>query len=213
MKPVDATAGRFPGRRVVTVLLLAGAVAAGVFHVFRSPVPDSQPDALTEMIRDDLEREGAVLRIRDDGTIFSGYLVSHYPDGTLRSRSRVVDGKLHGLSEGWYADGTPEIREAFHEGVSHGVRYRWHPNGEMASRTEIEDGRLHGEYRFWREDGTLFQLMSMRDDRVHGVSKAYFPSGYLQARAEVDRGVVIRRESWDDGIMSDEGKNPNSENL
>ncbi len=213
MKPFDSTAKRTPGRRPFIRLLLAAGLVAGGILILRSLLPDPEQEALTELTRADLEREDEVLRIRDDGTIFSGYLVSHYPDGTLRSRSRVVDGRLHGLSEGWYADGTPEISEQFREGVSHGVRLRWHPNGEMASRAEIADGQLHGDFRRWRADGTLWQVIRMRENQPHGLSKAYFPSGYLETRTEMERGAVVRQEFWEDGIMSDLGENPNAASL
>ena len=213
MKEVDSTERRSPGRKGLLLLLLVAGVAGGILLAIELLRPDSATATIAELTREALERDGEVLRIRDDGTIFSGYLVSHYPDGTLRSRSRVVDGRLHGLSEGWYADGTPEIREEFRAGLSHGVRLRWHPNGEMASRAEIEDGQLHGVFRRWREDGTLWQVIHMRHSQPHGISKAYFPSGYLEARTEIERGNVVRQEFWDDGVMSDEGKNPNSASL
>ncbi len=184
---------------------LAGGAFLAIFTALLWIDFDRLPETLPELTRDDLERDGEVLRIRADDTIFSGYLVSFYPDGVLRSRTRVVEGRLDGLSEGWYPDGTQEIHEEFRAGVSHGVRVRWHPNGQIASRAEITDGRQHGVFRRWREDGTLFQVIHMRENQPHGVSKAYFPSGYLQARVEMDQGAVVNQEFWDDGIKSDDG--------
>ncbi len=198
----DQTKSRRRILRAATVTLFAGAAVFAAFFALRSgPAKPAEPTR--ELAQGDLERTDGRLAAADSGETFSGTMVSHYPDGTLRSRSEVVEGRLHGVSEGWYPDGTRETREHFREGVSHGIRERWYPNGQLASRAEIVDGRLHGVFRRWHENGTPAQVIHMREGTAHGLSLGYFPSGYLQARVELNNGDIIRQDFWEDGYMKE----------
>lgn len=186
--------------RAVFVLMAVLAVGVCIFLFLSGP---DEPRTGPERARAELEHVDGRLAAAESGEAFTGTMVSRYPDGTLRSRSEVVEGRLHGVSEGWYPDGTLETREHFREGVSHGVRERWYPNGQLASRAEIRGGKLHGVFRRWHENGHPSQVIHMREGTAHGLSLGYFPSGYLQARVELDNGDVVRQEYWQDGQMKE----------
>ncbi|MCC5808382.1 MAG: toxin-antitoxin system YwqK family antitoxin [Opitutales bacterium] len=183
-------------------LPVLAAAAVALYFLFISG-PQATETPRTERARAELAQVDGRIAAAESGEAFSGTMVSNYPDGTVRSRSEVVEGRLHGVSEGWHPDGTLETREHFREGVSHGVRERWHPNGQIASRAEIRDGRLHGVFRRWHENGNPAQIIHMQDGVAHGLSLGYFPSGYLQARVELDNGDVVRQEYWEDGSMKE----------
>ena len=188
-------------RRLLAGSAVLATVGALYFFVFSGPDAADAPGP--ERARAELEQVDGRLAAAESGEAFSGTMVSHYPDGTLRSRSEVVEGRLHGVSEGWYPNGMIETREHFRDGVSHGVRKRWHPNGQLASRAEIREGKLHGTFRRWHEHGQPSQVIHMREGVAHGLSLGYFPSGYLQARVELDNGDVVRQEYWEDGHMKE----------
>ena len=186
-------------RRLFAGSAVLAAVGALYFFVIRGPDATEAPGP--ERVRAELKQVDGRLAAAESGEAFTGTMVSHYPDGTLRSRSEVVEGRLNGVSEGWYADGTLETREHFHDGVSHGVRERWHPNGQLASRAEIREGQLHGTFRRWHGNGELAQVIEMRAGVPHGLSLGYFPSGHLQARVMLNEGDVVQQEFWEDGQM------------
>jgi antitoxin component YwqK of YwqJK toxin-antitoxin module len=162
-------------------------------------VDDGPAPALPEVLLDDLERGEEGLLDSSGGGLYSGMMITRYPDGQLRTRSAVRDGILHGLSEGWHPDGTPEVRETFVNGVSHGLRQRWYANGQLASQTEIRDGVVDGEFLRWHENGRLAQRIPMQAGQPHGTSEAWFPSGALQARVTLNNGTVIDQQYWKDG--------------
>jgi len=182
--------------RGVCLLVVLAVFAAFAFDLLR---PTSAEKARPELSQAQLEMTENGLCLAGTEVRFNGFLVSHYADGALRSRSEIVEGRLHGLSEGWYQDGQIETREGFVHGVSHGIRLRWHPNGQKAVQADIRDGVFHGKFRRWHENGQLAQDISMQDGTPHGLSEAFFPSGSLQARVTMEKGNPVRKQFWEDG--------------
>ena len=134
---------------------------------------------------------------------FTGLMFEHSYGGTLRSRSAVTNGLLHGLSEGWYTNGQLQVTEHFKEGVSHGVRAKWHPNGAKLSEGGIVDGKFHGTFRRWSESGTLAEQIEFASGQPHGLSLAWYPSGFLKTRARMNQGKVVEEKLWKDGESKD----------
>jgi len=130
---------------------------------------------------------------------FTGLMLEYSAGGSLRSRSAVTNGLLHGLSEGWHTNGQFQVTEHFKEGVSHGLRTKWHPNGVKLSEGVIVDGKFHGTFRRWSQSGTLAEQLEFVGGQPDGVALAFFESGFLKARAKVEGGKVIEQTSWKDG--------------
>ena len=102
---------------------------------------------------DQLDRGDDGLRLKTSGELFTGHLVDYYTGGEtnrLKSRSVIRDGKLNGLSEGWYTDGQQQVAEMFVDGKSHGVRVKWHPNGRTNSITIYQDGIQPLIWKLWQ---------------------------------------------------------------
>ncbi len=190
-----------PGFRVSPRGVLGGLVGlAGLLGlVVFWPQSARPPETGVEVLRTELEvREGVLYR---KGALepFTGAMIERYPDGTLLSRSTVVAGRLHGLSEGWYPNGRLQVRESFVRGISHGVRTKWHPNGNTQSVATIVEGQLHGRFLRWHEDGSLAEELSLKHGEPDGVSRAYYPSGFLKAEARLESGRLVSRQFWEDG--------------
>lgn len=192
-------AGRL--RPALLLLLLGlGALAALLFLRPVGPSPVAVvPSAPLEAARTNLVLADGRWRVKEGTNLFTGLLLEHHPDGTLRSRSMVVNGLLHGLSEGWYTNGQAQVSEQFQEGVSHGLRTKWYPDGARQSEAAIVDGKLHGTFRRWHENGTLSEQVEFVGGQPQGVSVSYFPSGCLKARVELKNARPIRQEFWKDG--------------
>jgi antitoxin component YwqK of YwqJK toxin-antitoxin module len=188
---------------------LAGLVLVAVWYHHR-PTPSTPgasavtPDASqsvvpTELSRTNLVLESGRLRLPGTSTPFTGFMLEHYPDGTLRSRSAVSNGLLHGLSHGYHTNGQVQVTEHFREGVSHGLRTKWYLSGAKQSEASIADGQLQGAFQRWHENGQLAEQAEFSAGQPTGVSMAYFPSGYLKARVTLHAGDVAERHSWKDG--------------
>lgn len=158
---------------------------------------------------DELQKEEDGLQVKSTGELFKGYLVEYYPatktnqleqveDGAsqLKSRSLIRDGKLNGLSEGWYSDGQQQVSEIFVDGKSHGVRVKWHRNGQKAAEDTIVNGELNGPCRKWHDNGQLAEEMAMVDGQADGQARSWHPDGSQKAEVTLEMGKVIEQKFW-----------------
>jgi len=191
-----------PGRRVLligigSVLFLA---ALATFLVRREPARQDR-GAVTSPAPPERARTNLTLiegRLFEPGRTnpFQGWILDHYPDGTLLSRSEVSNGVLHGLSQGWHTNGTLQIEEHFKNGKSDGLRRKYHANGSLLSEAAIQDARIVGVFRRWYENGQLAEEITMSNGTPHGESRSWYPDGRAKARALVEDGKVTEHESW-----------------
>jgi hypothetical protein len=139
---------------------------------------------------------------RPGGSVaFTGWVMDYSRDGALRLRSAMVNGQLHGRSEGWFANGMIELREYFQQGRPHGSRTTWHLNGQKRSEGWLVAGQQQGRYCQWSEDGALVAEADFKDGKPHGISRAWYPSGCLKAEALMKNGDVQTRHFYPDGIQ------------
>jgi len=151
---------------------------------------------------DELDRGDDGLRLKTSGELFAGHLVDYYTGGEtnrLKSRSVIRDGKLNGLSEGWYTDGQQQVAEMFVGGKSHGVRLKWHPNGQKQAEDSIEYGDLNGPSRKWYDNGQLAEEMTMVNSQADGQARSWHPDGSQKAQVTLKTGEVIKQKFWEEG--------------
>ena len=195
-----SSCSRFKPACVITLSLIA---VGTLWFAFLRPRPATIPTVTLppapEVALTNLTLRNDRLYPRDDTNAFSGSMVEHYPDGVLKSRSSVRQGRLEGPSEGWYTNGVLQVREHFVDGVSHGTRTKWFPDGSKASEAAITNGQVVGIFRRWREDGSLAEEIAMDRDKPHGLSRSFYPSGAIQTEARLEHGQLIDRKSWNDG--------------
>ena len=154
----------------------------------------------------EVERSKLVLRDRRlelDRKVFTGWMLEHYPDGLLNSRSAISNGVLHGLSEGWFTNQTLQIAEHFVNGVSQGERRQWDETGKPISAAQIENGRIVGVFQRWHGNGKLSEEITMKDGQADGLSKAWYPSGNLKSEMTLAQGIVKSRHNYQDGERPD----------
>jgi antitoxin component YwqK of YwqJK toxin-antitoxin module len=134
---------------------------------------------------------------------FTGWVIDYFEDGTVKLRSAVLAGRLHGESSGWFTNGGPELCEHFQEGLPHGLRTTWHPNGQKRSEGQLEAGRQQGVYRQWDEHGKQVVEAGFVDGKPHGPSLAWYPNGSLKAEALMQHGEVQARQVYPAGTRSE----------
>ena len=106
--------------------IIVAVVAAGVCALFwitrKSNVVAIRESAVPEVILSSLTRTDARLCRTNETQPFTGFAIEKHRDGTLKSRSMIVNGLLHGLSEGWFTNGQTQVTENFTNGVSWPIR-------------------------------------------------------------------------------------------
>jgi antitoxin component YwqK of YwqJK toxin-antitoxin module len=190
------------GTLLVLALLVAG-LGLTLYFLPRPPRSPSDaagaPTVSSEVSRTNLVLVNGRLRLSGASNEFSGLMLEHYAEGSLRSRSAVTNGLLHGLSQGWFTNGQMQISENFKEGVSHGLRTKWYADGAKQSEASIVAGKIHGSFRRWHPNGALAEQAEFVMDQPEGPSVAYFPSGYLKARVVMKDGKPVEQTFWKDG--------------
>lgn len=188
---------RFRGRPVWWALVGSVALALGIAFL----VPRSRPSEtkLGSVERNQLEIRDGLFCLPGTSHPFTGMITDSLPEGTVRLRSTVVDGRLHGESLGWFTNGMPELREEFQRGAAHGLRTTWYPNGQMRSQGRLVAGKQDGVYRQWNEQGALTTEASFEAGQPHGLSRAWHPDGSLKAEVRMNQGQVQERHVYPPG--------------
>lgn len=183
--------------------LVLGLLALGTALVVKSRhevvEAEAGKPAPASVARTRLENRGGRFYRPGADSPFSGWITDQHPSGEMKLRSAVVDGRLHGVSEGWFTNGVPELREHFQRGLPHGQRVTWHANGQKRSEGELAAGQQQGMYRQWDEEGKLLAEAEFEAGKPHGLSRAWYPSGYLKAEALMKHGEVQARHVYPDG--------------
>lgn len=188
--------------RTLCLTAALGVIGLGVLIVAltRSNSPEQQ---LPQVLLSEVDRTDGIFRIVGQAEPFNGWVIENYAEGQLKSRARVENGVLHGLSEGWFENGMRQVQEPFANGVSHGCRVKWYASGALKSEEEIVEGRLEGSFLEWHENGQLAKQIPLIEGVAHGVSRAWFPSGYLKARVTLERGDVREQRFFSDGEVKE----------
>lgn len=70
----------------------------------------------------------------------------YYPSGKIKTIKRFKDGKLHGISEAWYEDGTPWSRTTYKNNKMIGDYFSNYPDGTPKYVGKYSDG---GKDKTW----------------------------------------------------------------
>jgi antitoxin component YwqK of YwqJK toxin-antitoxin module len=183
---------------IIATVIVALVAAYVVLRKGSQGEPAPEPKPPLELLRSELQLLDQRLVMIGSTNPFTGVLIEQYPSENPKSRTQVIDGKLNGLSEGWYTNEVLAVQETFTNGVSHGLRTKWYGNGNKKSEAPIAEGKIHGTYRRWSEDGSLSEEIEMNNGQAEGLSRSYFPSGFVKAQVTMRKGEVVEREGWND---------------
>jgi len=125
---------------------------------------------------------------------FDGVLVENWSAARRKAEVPVRRGKVHGVTRGWYQNGTREVEETFRGGVSHGWRTRWHPNGAIKSQVWIQHGTLCGSFREWHPNGRLARVTPMKAGQADGLVRSWEVDGSSGGLVVVKEGKPVGRE-------------------
>ncbi len=185
----DAAQGVRGFRWLTGIIALLLLLAAARF--VRSWTGSGRGASETVAERSELVLTAGGLQRKGEAGFFTGLILDRHPGGTLRSRSAVSNGLLHGVSEAWHTNGVRELTENFLAGRSDGVRTRWDAAGNRVAETAVRNGKLDGLHREWHANGQLAVELTLRDGLPEGVSRRWSADGNLVGEWMVRNGAVV----------------------
>ncbi|MDB6055508.1 MAG: toxin-antitoxin system YwqK family antitoxin [Verrucomicrobiales bacterium] len=199
--PIDASASHMKSLLCIAVFAMAAAAVMELSANYLLKV-EAQPRYETSTSRGKLfVRSGQFYR-QGASTPFTGWMLDHFPDGNVSLRTSVLNGRLNGISEGWYTNGVRQLEEHFQNGLADGIRSTWHANGHLRSEGHLVSGLQQGLYRQWDEKGNLVVEAEFAEGKPDGLSLAWFPSGYLKAEALMRKGEIATRHTYLDSVQT-----------
>ena len=86
----------------------------------------------------------------------SGIIQSFFPNSSqISKRKTYVDGKWHGPSESFHANGQLRSRGNYKDGRQDGLSEGFYENGQLRFRINHIDGKQEGLFEFFDKDGNL----------------------------------------------------------
>ncbi|MEM6346888.1 MAG: membrane-binding protein [Bacteroidota bacterium] len=143
-----------------------------------------------------------------DGQCYSGYAISRYPDGRLKQKFGLFEGKKHQISLVWYPDGHLKFQSHYHLGKLHGEKNMWASSADhlLISQLNYFQGKAHGLQRKWYPTGELFKELQLNMGREEGQQRAFRKNGDLFANYEAKNGRIfgLKRASLCFGLADEE---------
>ena len=108
-----------------------------------------------------------------------GWSFESHGNGKLSNKTLYRKGNVLSL-EKWGANGHPIFAwQKDAQGRDHGDTTEWHANGVRASVTPFVEGQRHGLLQTWYSDGSLRQIVPYEHGKKHGIERHWDKAGKL----------------------------------
>ena len=101
------------------------------------------------------------------------------------------NGKLHGLSHGWYRSGQLRIETHWKNGGKHGLDRGWYENDQLWYEKYWKNGGPDGPSRAWYPNGKLEYEHNWKNGVYHGPQRGWYDSGQLRIETHWKNGTVV----------------------
>ena len=106
-------------------------------------------------------------------------VISHRKDGSVFLHQYTVQGRLHGPSRSYFAEGTLASERWFVDDVAHGRAVDFSPSQVMIFRSAYRHGKLHGKFEKWNDDGSILLSGAFIDGAPEGTFVVYAKDGLV----------------------------------
>ncbi|MGB5819913.1 MAG: toxin-antitoxin system YwqK family antitoxin [Saonia sp.] len=124
---------------------------------------------------------------------YSGFVVSYYPDGTMKEKFGILHGKKQNKFMQWYPDGHLKNVANYYKGKLHGEKKIW--SGDSAhvliAQFNYHTGKAHGEQKKWYPTGELYKKLNLIGGKEEGLQQAFRKNGVLYANYEAREGRIF----------------------
>lgn len=147
-----------------------------VVSVLQEEIPEVYVDKDHALVEKKLNGEVYV-----DGELYSGYLVSAFPNGAMATMYGHLQGKRHGTSSEYYENGNPKSVRTYQKGEKHGIHEGYYLSGQKKFYYIFQDGFSEDNHKQWFENGELYSDMNYLNGKELGKQKVWRPDGKLRA--------------------------------
>ena len=105
------------------------------------------------------KRKNGLLYKRGSRTPYTGFVISIYPSGEIRSKGSVQNGKMTGEYTEYFEGGQVKIKGEYRNGVQEGTWITNHNTGAVALKGQFINGLLQGTWYVYSQDGMLAKKM------------------------------------------------------
>ncbi|MFD2561259.1 toxin-antitoxin system YwqK family antitoxin [Aquimarina rubra] len=125
--------------------------------------------------------------------LYSGFVVSYYPDNNLKEKFGILNGKKQNKFIQWYPDGHFKNVADYHKGKLHGEKKIWSSDSVhiLIAHLNYHKGKLHGQQKKWYPTGELFKKLNMNKGKEEGIQQAFRKNGALYANYEAKNGRIF----------------------
>jgi len=102
--------------------------------------------------------------------LYTGIVITKHKNGTIIRESNYKNGKEHGKSMFWRADGSKDFRAYFKDGKEHGLTTFWRKNGNKQFEANYKNGLLNGASIWYFASGNKLKSYNYKDDKLDGES-------------------------------------------
>ena len=108
-----------------------------------------------------------------------GWSFESHGNGVVSNKSLYQKGAVLSLQT-WAPNGRPVFAwQKDAQGRDHGDTTDWHANGVRASVTPFVEGQRHGLLQTWYSDGSLRQIVPYEHGKKHGIERQWDQAGQL----------------------------------
>jgi antitoxin component YwqK of YwqJK toxin-antitoxin module len=106
----------------------------------------------TRMSNDQISTDESGVKFHDSKP-FTGVVYLNHKNGNVWKEAAYVDGKLQGVSKGFYESGQIWFEQEISNGQYIYIK-KWHDNGQLKSEQYYKKARV-SSYKEWDQDGNL----------------------------------------------------------
>jgi antitoxin component YwqK of YwqJK toxin-antitoxin module len=116
------------------------------------------------------------------------------------------NGKLEGLSKGYFPNGTLRGEWNYKNGMLNGITKAYHENGNILNQRHYKNNILDGKVEVFLEDGKPAASWEYKDGMRDGMNRVYYPNGMVNFEQPYknDERNGITREYYESGKLKAE---------
>ncbi|MDH3429607.1 MAG: hypothetical protein OEQ14_06285 [Gammaproteobacteria bacterium] len=118
---------------------------------------------------------------------YTGMVQDRYDNGA--KEEHYVNGKRHGPSIGWGANGAVQSKSTYVDGQAHGLLTYWYANGQKSFEVDFVNGQKEGVYTSWHRGGQTKSEVNYVNGKQEGLEIAWHANGEKASETNYVHGV------------------------
>lgn len=166
---------------IIAIICWTILAAACYFEITDNNIPATETTLGVSVLR----KGGSLF---SNGEPFSGYLLEHYDDGAVKSRTGYMKGKAEGWAYGFYNNRDTAWKRYYKNGKKQDVHYGWWQNRKPQFIYRYTRDMFEGEQVSYYANGRLAQIQHYKDGHEEGTQQSWSQAGKLTSNYTVKNG-------------------------